>query len=364
MIRLGMLSFWHLHGKDYALAAQENPSTEIVAVWDEEPQRGRAEADRLGADFHSDLDDLLARDDVDAVVVDAPTNMHRDVIVAAARAGKHIFTEKVLAATLAEAEEIVREVEAAGVVLTVSMWRSDEAYATAVKEILDSGVLGTITQVRVRDGHGFAVPTAEHPDGYLPANFWDPGTTQGGVLIDLCHPVYLLCHLLGRPTTVSATLGFHTGHEVEDNAVLTAGFPDGAIGIAETSYVATLTPFLIEAHGTAGSLLFTRDGIGQLVAHRRQAQEYEGRTPPSHGPDGAVYVRSGASPVEPLFWQRVELPGGAWPKAFEKWVTHIQQGTTADANVALAQDLSALIEASYLSHAERRVVELSTLKRH
>jgi 1,5-anhydro-D-fructose reductase (1,5-anhydro-D-mannitol-forming) len=289
--------------------------------------------------------------------------MHRDVIVAAARAGKHIFTEKVLAATLHEAEAIVREVEAAGVVLTVSMWRSDEAYATAVKEILDSGVLGAITQVRVRDGHGFALPTAEHPDGYLPANFWDPGTTQGGVLIDLCHPVYLLCHLLGRPATVTATLGFHTGHEVEDNAVLTAGYPDGAIGIAETSYVATITPFLIEAHGTAGSLLFTRDGIGELVARRRQAHEYAGKTAPAHGPDGAIYVRSGASPVEPLFWQRIELPGGAWPKAFEKWVTHIQQGTTADANVALAQDLSALVEAAYLSHAEGRRVELATLRR-
>jgi 1,5-anhydro-D-fructose reductase (1,5-anhydro-D-mannitol-forming) len=363
MIRLGMLSFWHLHAKDYARAAEENPSTTIVAAWDEDPHRGAAEANRLGVDFHADLHELLAREDVDAVVVDAPTNMHREVIVAAARAGKHIFTEKVLAATLHEAEEIVREVDAAGVVLTVSMWRSDESYATAVKEILDSGVLGTLTQLRVRDGHGFALPTAEHPDGYLPLNFWDPGTTQGGVLIDLCHPVYLLCHLLGRPATVTATLGFHTGRAVEDNATITAGYPDGAVGIAETSYVATLTPFLIEAHGTAGSLLFTRDGIGELVAHRRQAQEYEGRTPPAHGPDGAIHLRSAASPVDPLFWQRIELPGGEWPKAFEKWVTHIQEGTTADANVALAQDLSALIEASYLSHAERRVVELSTLKR-
>ena len=45
MIRVAMLSFWHVHGKDYARAAEQNPGTEIVAVWDEVPERGRAEAE-------------------------------------------------------------------------------------------------------------------------------------------------------------------------------------------------------------------------------------------------------------------------------------------------------------------------------
>ncbi|GGG00361.1 hypothetical protein GCM10010916_16990 [Paenibacillus abyssi] len=58
---------------------------------------------------------MLQRDDIDAVIVDAPSRMHRDVITAAARAGKHIFTEKVLAPTLKEVNEIIAEVEQSGV---------------------------------------------------------------------------------------------------------------------------------------------------------------------------------------------------------------------------------------------------------
>src|SRR5689334_21733477 len=92
MIRIAMLSFWHVHGKDYARAAPEHPETEIVAVWDEVPERGRTEAEQRGVPFYAQLDELLAQPNIDGVIVDTPTSMHRDVIVAAARAGKHIFT--------------------------------------------------------------------------------------------------------------------------------------------------------------------------------------------------------------------------------------------------------------------------------
>src|SRR3712207_4975795 len=97
MIRIALLSFWHLHAYDYARAAAEHPETEIVAVWDEDARRGRAEAEQRGVPFFEHLDEVLAQPNVDAVVVDTPTSSHREVIVAAARAGKHIFTEKVIA---------------------------------------------------------------------------------------------------------------------------------------------------------------------------------------------------------------------------------------------------------------------------
>src|SRR5690606_32553495 len=99
MIRLAMLSYWHVHAAGYASAAQRHPDTQITAVWDEDPERGRTYADELGVPFHAELDAVLARDDVDGVIVDAPTNINTEVLTAAARAGKHIFTEKVLALT-------------------------------------------------------------------------------------------------------------------------------------------------------------------------------------------------------------------------------------------------------------------------
>ena len=60
----------------------------------------------LAVPFEADLDTLLARSDIDAVCVVTPTNLHRDVMVAAANAGKHIFTEKVLATSVADCQAI------------------------------------------------------------------------------------------------------------------------------------------------------------------------------------------------------------------------------------------------------------------
>jgi 1,5-anhydro-D-fructose reductase (1,5-anhydro-D-mannitol-forming) len=100
VFRVAVLSFWHVHAKDYALEAEEHPGTEITAVWDENGERGRVEASERGVPFHDDLEGLLSREDVDGVVVTTPTVAHREVIPAAARAGKHVFAEKVIAPNL------------------------------------------------------------------------------------------------------------------------------------------------------------------------------------------------------------------------------------------------------------------------
>jgi 1,5-anhydro-D-fructose reductase (1,5-anhydro-D-mannitol-forming) len=120
IFRVAILSFWHVHAQDYAREAEAHPGTEIVTVWDEDLKRGKEEAGRRGVPFREDFDELLAHGDLDGVVVTTPTTAHRQVISAAARAGKHVFTEKVFAPTLREAEEIVAEVERAGVTLVVS----------------------------------------------------------------------------------------------------------------------------------------------------------------------------------------------------------------------------------------------------
>ena len=122
-LKIATLSFWHVHAGDYSRQAQAHPGTELVAVWDDDAERGQAGADQFGVEYTADLDALLARDDLDGVVITTPTDVHRDIMLKAARAGKHIFTEKVLAPTVAEAEEIVAATDAAGVKLTVSLPR-------------------------------------------------------------------------------------------------------------------------------------------------------------------------------------------------------------------------------------------------
>src|SRR5436309_389666 len=84
IVRLAMLSFWHVHARDYAHQALTNRATEIAAVWDEMPERGHVQAQSLGVPFYEHLDELFAHAQIDGVIVDTPTTMHRDVMVAAA----------------------------------------------------------------------------------------------------------------------------------------------------------------------------------------------------------------------------------------------------------------------------------------
>ncbi|MCC3377112.1 Gfo/Idh/MocA family protein [Cohnella sp. REN36] len=328
MIRIGMLSYWHVHAEDYTRQVLENSDTEIAAIWDEIPARGEEKAAKYGVPFIASLDDLLARDDIDAVVVDAPTNIHRDVMVKAAQAGKHIFTEKVVAPTLREVNEILAAVKQAGVKLTVSLPRLYDAYTQTIRQVLDEGVLGKLTLARVRLSHNGS--TAD----WLPAHFYSKEQCGGGALIDLgCHPMYLVRLFLGLPDSVSATYGFVTGREVEDNAVAVLSYSEGAIGIVEAGFVNSHSPFSIELHGTEGTLLY---GFPEEKIRFRSNKKGDG-------------------------WQEVPI-GDRKPFAFDEWVGHIQQGTDATENVALAIDLTKLMEASNRSVSEGRSIRIADLQ--
>ncbi len=326
MIRVAMLSYWHVHAWDYTKQALAHPDVELAAVWDELPERGQQAADELGVPYYSQLSELLARTDIDAVVVDTPTNMHRDVMVQAARAGKHIFTEKVIAPTLHEVDDILAAVEAAGVTLTVSLPRLNHPYTLAIQRILSEGTLGELTLVRARLSHNGAIAD------WLPQHFYNLEQCGGGALIDLgCHPMYLTRLFMGMPEAVSATYGYVTGKEVEDNAAVLLSGENGRIGIVEAGFVNSHSPFTIELHGTEGTLLYGT-------------------------PESKLLLRSNAA--DATQWVEVPLPEERI-SAFEQWVNHIQSGTKAEENIGLARDLTILMEASNLSVAEKRVVQIN-----
>jgi 1,5-anhydro-D-fructose reductase (1,5-anhydro-D-mannitol-forming) len=232
VFRVAVLNFWHVHGQDYASEAEEHPEAEVCAVWVEDGERGRMEASKRGVPFYDDLDVLLSRGDVDGVVVTTPTVAHREIIPAAASAGKHVFAEKVIAPTVSEAREVVAEVEEAGVTFVISLPRLYAGYTRAIREALAGGEIGEPTYLRVRVSHDGALPSAANPRGWLPKRFFDPRQSAGGVTIDFgAHSLYLLAHMLGMPEEVSAAYGRFTARVVEDHSVVAMAYPNGAIGM-------------------------------------------------------------------------------------------------------------------------------------
>lgn len=332
-VRVAILSFWHVHAKDYAAEAVAHPDVELFGVWDDDRPRGEAEAAARNLLFFDRLDDLLAQPDLDGVVVTTETTAHGRVIPAAAAAGKHVFTEKVIAPTRREAAAIVAETERAGVAFVVSLPRLGLGAVQAVKAALDEGTIGTPTLLRVRVGHDGAVATDRHPEGWLPARFYDPAAAAGGALIDLgAHPLYLARHLLGMPERVTAAYGSVTGRAVEDHAVVALHYPNGALALAEVSFVAH-SPLTIEVDGTDGNLRFVR-------------------------PQPTVHLRARTAEGALCDWADLPPLPADDPTPFAQWIDQINTGRRSPDHLRLAVDLTTLAEAANRSADEGRTIPL------
>ena len=323
-IKVAVLGFWHVHAAEYAARVRQHPETKLVAVWDDDLARGQAAAEGLDTAFCDDLDDLLTADNVDAVTVTAATSQHHAIMISAANAGKHIFTEKLLAPTVAEAEAIIAAADQADVALVVSLPRLYHGYTRAIVEQLNQGRLGEPTYCRIRLSHDGAIA------GWLPERFYDSTAAVGGALSDLgCHPVYLTQLFLGTsPAIVSAIYGSFTSRQVEDQAVVALGYDGGAIGVSEAGFLSR-DPFTIEIHGTQASLAY--DSTENLLR-----------------------IRDAGSDA----WQPLAVPDDD-ADPFAQWVTHIRDGTRADDNLARAVELSRLVSAANTSAATRTTVGYS-----
>jgi len=326
MLKVAMLSRWHVHAAGYAKEFQARLDVQLTAVWDEEPDKGREFAASLGVDFEPDLDTLLARNDVDAVCINAPTNIHRDVIVKAAQAGKHIFTEKVLAPTAAEAADIRKAIEESGVKFCISFPHRTFPCNLLAKKVLEDGLLGDISYLRVRNAHNGASA------GWLPAHFYDEVQCAGGAMMDLgAHPMYLIAWLLGKPSEISSAFTYITGHAVEDNAVSIMKYPSGAIAVSETGFVTGNSPFILEMYGTDDSFTITGSDVCLLSA--KNGGEING------------WVTSNKLP-------------NALPSAITQFVEGVLYGKEIIFNIDDAVLLTEIMEAAYKAHKQGGFVKV------
>ncbi|MDR2536301.1 MAG: Gfo/Idh/MocA family oxidoreductase [Treponema sp.] len=249
MLQVGIMSSWHVHAKDYVRELQESGKVQPAALWDENPEQGRARAAEWGAAFEADYDAFLNRKDFTAVICNAPTTMHRELLVKAAKAGKDIFTEKLLAPDMESAEAIAAEIRRAGVIFTISLPLRSNPAILYVKRLVEEGTLGRVTGGRFRRSHNGV------SDHWLPEYWFDPALTGGGAMMDLgAHPVYVLSLLFGPPKRITGMVTNPFGTNSDENAIGIAEFRDGILGTMETGFVTFGVPDLLEVYGTEGSV--------------------------------------------------------------------------------------------------------------
>lgn len=332
-VRIGLIGAGGIAGAHVAGYLRNPETVTFAAVADPVRESAEKRAGDTGAAIYADYREMLEDADIDAVDICLPHHLHKDAIVAAAQAGKHILCEKPLCLTPEEAREVSAAVEEAGVTL---MCAHNQLFLPAVakaKELIESGTLGRVYEVRTTDSFF---------NDFDPENMgWraHASTSGGGELIDTgYHPTYLLLHLAGgSPVEVSAMLATHrlTFMEGEDSATVLVRFDNGAIGTIVTSwaYDAADSTERFSAVGELGAL--TSDGT-TLSYHLRGEEPVVLELEPVHefGAEIAHFARSILDGTRPLHTEKegIEVLGiilGAYESARTRAIADIPALATA-----------------------------------
>lgn len=231
----------------HAAHAAMSGDLRLAAVADVDPASAHALAEEFGCDAVAGAEELYARDDVEAVLITTPPDTHARLVAAAADAGKHVFCEKPLAQTVADAKQAVEMCDRADVVLQVGYNRRFDANFRGVRDAVRSGRIGApwIIRISSRD-------PAPPPPSYLPVS--------GGLFLDTTsHDFDLARFVLGADIV-----------EVAARAASLADANAAAVGDVDTAIV---------------TLVFSNGAIGAIDNCRSSAYGYDQRLE-VHGSDG------------------------------------------------------------------------------
>lgn len=217
----------------HARAISQTDNARLVAVHSRRESQGQEFAAKHDAEYISELEALLSRDDVDAVCLTTPSGTHADLGTLVAKSGKHVLCEKPLDTTPHKVDELVAACDSAGVKLGAIFQARFGRGAVALKSAMDGGRFGQLAWAS-------AYVPWYRTEAYYASAGWR-GTWQldgGGALMNQSiHAIDLLLHVAGEVEEVSArcTRAWHKGLEVEDTAMAWLRFKNGALGVIQGS---------------------------------------------------------------------------------------------------------------------------------
>jgi len=278
-IGIALLGCAHIpHAMSYARTASESRSVRLVAAWDDTPDIAHRVADRFDIPLARTPEELVARPDVDAVVVCSATGDHRRLVELAASAGRHVLCEKPIATTLADGRAMVDACDRAGVQLHIAFVTRFYPLVQRVRGLIQDGALGDVRGL-VGGNRGRPPLPPTYPDWIT-----DPARAGGGALIDhSVHVTDVMRHVTGLEVNdVGAevdSLFWNAG--VDDMALLSLRFSGGAVGSVDPSWsVPAENPwhydFYLRIVGTKGALIIgdTTEGLNVVGDVGRAGQVF------------------------------------------------------------------------------------------
>lgn len=263
-VRIGIIGAGGM-GSSHAEAIKTLQRARVAAVADSDEARGRRLAETLAVPWFGAYQQMLADGAIDAVSIASPPFLHKEMALAAAAAGKHIFCEKPMAVNVADCEAMIQAAERAGVTLMIGQVLRFLQPFLKVRELVDSGAIGRVISAevtRIAGGFGGAsVPWRERLE------------QSGGLLLEInAHEIDLLRCLGGDVASVSAEANNYVHPEADypDLAFVLLRFRSGAIGCLYSSNASLLGETSGTVQGTEGAIRYNGWGKRGTIEVRRK----------------------------------------------------------------------------------------------
>ncbi|MBC5638015.1 MULTISPECIES: Gfo/Idh/MocA family oxidoreductase [Ornithinibacillus] len=226
-MKIGIMSFAHMHAFRYADCLRSLKNVELVGIWDDNISRGKEVAANYKTMHYIDQDAFLALD-MEAVIICSENVRHKEMVLKAAACGKHILCEKPIATNLDDAKEMIKVCEENGVILQIAFPVRFSEPIIHLKELIDAGVLGDIVAFRTTN-------RGQNPGGW----FIDNALSGGGAVLDhTVHMIDIMRWFLGKEVVeVNALVDTYFNNiNMDDAGLLTLEFENGVIASHDASW--------------------------------------------------------------------------------------------------------------------------------
>ena len=286
---IGVGSVWRYH----KLGCKSNPQIKFISAYDIDEQNLSKAEKYSKLETYSNIEAFL-KSDIEAVMVFVPHYLHKEIVLTAAEAGKHILCEKPMAPTLEECDAMIKATQKAGVKFMIAENHRFLPAHQLIKDMLDKGFIGDVMLGRTYEG------AYCQPNEFLDSNRWNFTYEKGGggVVADQgVHKFTMLNWFLGEVDSAQCWLSKTLNsppNKGEDTAIILLRYKCGAVITVDLSST-TIHPLTnrTELHGTKGSILEDhswQDPIRVFSSHPEAEIKGEFYSPKvEHGPFPEYY---------------------------------------------------------------------------
>jgi predicted dehydrogenase len=335
------MSGWVFH----APFISTHPGFNFYAVW--ERTKNLAQEKYPQVKVYRTLEEMLADEDIELVIVNTPNNTHYDYTKKALLAGKHVVCEKPFTVSVWEAEELIRLAKDSGLLLSVFQNRRYDSDYRTIRDVLDKKLLGNIVEAEFHFDR--------FKEELSPKAHKETAGQGTGALYDLgSHLVDQALQLFGMPTALFADIAaMRPISQVDDYFELLLYYPSSRVRIKGSYQVREALPGYI-IHGSKGSFIKPKTDVqeGQLQAGKMPADPGYGIEPETER--GLLHTETNGNIV------REYIPSltGDYSLYYEGIYNAVRNNAPLPVLAEEGRDVIKIIEAAIRSNKEKKVIEL------